>query len=120
MVSDKAKRTNDNLSESSEIGSTICFPEVSFAASPCSVNQIYFLIFNWIFSGPAFTIEGQFGVSITDQRTLTSTRTHDQGDKDLCWDYAATSSIRHSLRIKIGKFFKSELIFVFFFQIEII
>ena len=69
---------------------------------------------NLIFSGPGFTIQGQVGVSIvTDQKALTSTRTHDQGDTDLCWDYAATSSIRHSLRIKIGKiFFSSELILV--------
>ena len=66
---------------------------------------ILYLNSNLVLSGPGFTIQGQFGVSITDQKTLTSTRTHDQGNTHLCWDYAATSSIRHSLRIKIGKFF---------------
>ena len=28
---------------------------------------------------------------------------HDQGETHLCWDYAAATSIRKSLRIKIGK-----------------
>merc|ERR1711879_945322 len=34
--------------------------------------------------------------------TVTSTRVHDQRDSGLCWDYAASSSVRKSLRIKIG------------------
>ena len=42
-------------------------------------------------------------MSITDKKTLTSTRVHDQGKTGLCWDYAASSSVRKSLRIKIGK-----------------
>ena len=46
--------------------------------------------------------------SITDKKTIISTRAHDQRDSGLCWDYAAASSVRKSLRIKLGKtsFFK--------------
>ena len=47
-------------------------------------------------------MEGKFGISITDGKVVTSTRTHDQGESDLCWNYASTSSIRQSLRVKIG------------------
>ena len=33
---------------------------------------------------------------------MVSTRLHDQGESCLCWDYASTSSLRKSLKIKIG------------------
>ena len=56
----------------------------------------------FILSDADFTVEGQLGISITDKKTVTSTRLHDQGKTGLCWDYAASSSIRKSLRIKIG------------------
>ena len=55
-------------------------------------------------SDPEFTVEGKFDISITDKKTVPSTRVHDQGDSGLCWDYAAASSIRKSLRIKIGNY----------------
>ena len=51
-----------------------------------------------------FTIKGQTEASKTDKKTVTSTRMHDQGDASLCWDYAAASSIRKSLRVKISEF----------------
>ena len=35
--------------------------------------------------------------------TVSSTRMHDQGETFLPWVYAAASSIRKSLRIRIGK-----------------
>ena len=57
------------------------------------------------FSDPDFTVEGKFSISVTGKTTVTSTRVHDQGETGLCWDYAAASSIRKSLRIKIGKGF---------------
>ena len=47
-------------------------------------------------------MEGKFGISKTDGKTVLSTRVHDQGESSLCWDYASTSSLRKSLRIKIG------------------
>ena len=55
------------------------------------------------FSDRDYTVEGKFGISITDKKTLTSTRIHDQGKTGLCWDYAASSSVRKSLHIKIGQ-----------------
>ena len=59
----------------------------------------------FILSDPDFTVEGKSGVSITGTTTVTSTRVHDQGKSRLCLDYAAASSIRKSLRIKIGNAF---------------
>ena len=56
----------------------------------------------FILSDADFTVEGQLGISITDKKTVTSTRVHDQGKAGLCWDYAASSSVRKSLRIKLG------------------
>ena len=53
-------------------------------------------------SDPEFTVEGKFGISITGKTTVTSTRVHDQHESGLCWDYAAASSVRKSLRMKIG------------------
>ena len=53
-------------------------------------------------SGTDITIEGNFDISVTDTKTVTSTRLHDQRESRLCWDYAASSSIRKSLRIKLG------------------
>ena len=47
-------------------------------------------------------MEGKFGISKTDGKTVLSTRVHDQGESSLCWDYATTSSLRKSLRIEIG------------------
>ena len=58
---------------------------------------------NSFFSGPNFTIEGKFEASITAEGIVTSSRMHDQGKSGLCWDYSAATSIRKSLRIKIGK-----------------
>merc|ERR1712131_493514 len=49
-----------------------------------------------------FTVEGKFDISTTDMKTVTLTRVHDQGKTGLCWDYAASSSVRQSLRIKIA------------------
>ena len=49
------------------------------------------------------SIEGKFSISKTDERTVTLTRVHDQGQSHLCWDYSATSSLRQSLRVKIGE-----------------
>ena len=56
----------------------------------------------FILSDPDFTIEGKLSLSITGKTTITSTRVHDQRESGLCWDYAAASSVRKSLRIKIG------------------
>ena len=64
-------------------------------------------------------MEGKFEISITDKKTLTSTRAHDLHDLSLCWDYAAASLIRISLRIKssqklvfkyLTNFFKASLL----------
>ena len=60
-------------------------------------------LFDLFFSDPGFTVEGKFDISITDKKTVTSTRVHDQGKTGLCWDYAAASSVRKSLRIKLGR-----------------
>ena len=38
-----------------------------------------------------------------EKKILTSTRNHDQHDSGLCWAYACSSSIRKSLRFKLGK-----------------
>ena len=59
----------------------------------------------FMFSDADFTVEGKLGISITDKRTVTSTRVHDQGKTGLCWDYSASSSDRKSLRIKLGNLF---------------
>ena len=56
-----------------------------------------------MFSDKDFTVEEKLDISITDTKTVTLTRVHDQGKTGLCWDYAASSSVRQSLRIKIGK-----------------
>ena len=42
-------------------------------------------------------------MSLTGQTSVTDTRVHDQGDTHLCWLYSSVSSIRQSLKIKIGK-----------------
>ena len=47
-------------------------------------------------------MEGKFGISKTDGKTVLSTRVHYQGESSLCWDYATTSSLRKSLKVKIG------------------
>ena len=47
-------------------------------------------------------MEGKFGISKTDEKSVLSTRVHDQGESSLCWDYATTSSLRKSLKVKIG------------------
>ena len=54
-----------------------------------------------ILSGSIVTLYGE--MSLTDQQSVTDTRTHDQGDTHLCWLYSSVSSIRQSLKIKIGK-----------------
>ena len=48
------------------------------------------------------SIEGKFGISKTEEKTVVSTRVHDQGESSLCWDYASTSSLRKSLKVYIG------------------
>ena len=58
----------------------------------------------FILSDPDFTVEGKNDISITGTATVTSTRVHDQGETGLCWDYAAASSIRKSLRIRLGNY----------------
>ena len=57
------------------------------------------------FSDQDFTVGGKFGISRTDEDSVTGTRLHDQGNTGLCWNYTASSSVRKSLRIKIGKLF---------------
>ena len=52
-------------------------------------------------SGPNVTLYGE--MSLTGQTSVTDTRVHDQGDTHLCWLYSSVSSIRQSLKIKIGK-----------------
>ena len=49
------------------------------------------------------SIKGKTEGSITFEKTFDGMTIHDQGQTGLCWDYAAASSIRKSLLIKIGK-----------------
>merc|ERR1719336_3468208 len=46
-------------------------------------------------------VDGKFGKSITDQRTLTSTRIHAQGDSELCWLYSESTSLCRSVKLLI-------------------
>ena len=48
-------------------------------------------------------MKGKFSASVTGGETVSSTRVRDQKETELCWDYAAASSIRKSLRLIIGK-----------------
>ena len=57
---------------------------------------------------------GKFGISKTDENTVLSTRVHDQAESSLCWDYASTSSLRKSLKVKIGTDYKTISNFKFF------
>ena len=49
------------------------------------------------------TVHGNNNQTETNQSTVTSTRFHDQGQSSLCWSYSVASSIRNSLKVKIGK-----------------
>ena len=49
-----------------------------------------------------FSVHGKFDMSMTDHETLTSTRTHAQGDSELCWLYSMSTSLRRSIKIFIG------------------
>ena len=40
--------------------------------------------------------------SRTDPTPVNKTRVRNQGESGLCWDYAASTSIRQSIRIKLG------------------
>ena len=60
--------------------------------------KIYFHLF--------FSVDGKFGISKTGLTTVKSTRTHAQGESELCWLYSISTSLKRSLKLNIGKGFK--------------